>query len=374
MGKVTDRRLGIIEYLRKHGSVERKELWNHFGISKNRLCEDLKALQINGYQFDTTKLGYVSLVEESNTSADVYEPITTPIIRRWILIAWVSMCSELRTGHNSEKNSHMGQKTIYANLCKFYDYIYEKNDPKKYRYLLNTFHRDVREVHHASELHHNLMHVFQNFEEKDLFRLSKKPFLVAFTEELAEKYLFALNELDQTNTDVKNLRDKIKFAYSNTSSDADSQSAYTDFPNSNPEINNVYDRISILASFTSIKKISKNIAFISAHTGLPTEQIKKDLTILNQNNIGRRIFGKNYFRTSAFIKGISSMSNMFGIYARGKNHCILFLPYSEYALFIAIRNLSFIRTDDYTQHSIAVKEYGARWNWYEYVEELWYDK
>lgn len=367
MGKVSIRRSGIIEYLRENGCVERKDLWTRFGISENRLCEDLKALQVNGYAFDTSKPKYISLITSQDINANIYEPITTSALRKWILLAWISICGEMHMDLSESADEHIGQKKVYDSLCKLYNRLYKPDDPKKLSYTLNTFHRDVRELCRDGELSYDANPLFK---EKFIYRQDNKPSLVIIKESTVPKMLFALKELDQNNLHVQSLRKKLLIAYPNSNSmDNHDDSHYR-----NPEIRSVYDRISILVAFTSITDAPYKVDYISQNTGLPAAQIQKDFKSLI-NNIGRRIFSRNGFKTSIFLSDIPKMSILYHLYS-GKNHRILYLPAEEYQLYKAIRNLSFILGDDFNIHGNEkfLIPYGGNMDWYMDVEDLWYEQ
>ncbi|MCQ2522202.1 MAG: hypothetical protein MJ105_07470 [Lachnospiraceae bacterium] len=366
MGKVSVRRSGIIEYLSEHGCVEREELWTHFGISENRLCEDLKALQVNGYQFDSARPKYISLLTVQDPGANIYEPITTSVLRKWFLLAWVSICGEMHTDLYYNMDDHIGQKKVYDSLCKLYSHIYKPDDPKKLTYTLNTFHRDVRELCRDGELSCDTN---QLFKEKFVFRQKDTPTLVIIKESLVSRILFALNELDQNNPHVQSLRKKLFIAYPN--SDLSDSNPYARCQN--PKIKSVYDRISTLVAFTSITDSPYKVDYISQNTGLPAAQIRKDFKAL-PNNIGRRLFSRSGFKTSIFLRDMPKMSILSNLYS-GKNHRILYLPAEEYQLYKALRNLSFILGEDCNMHDEekVLMNYGGKTGWYMDVEDLWYD-
>lgn len=356
------RRETIISMLSTQESVDRKQLYTDIGMSKNRFSETIKELEDMGYQFDTSKRGFISLVSSPTTEAKVYESITEPILRRWILLFRLSTISEIknsrvRTGYND----HALQKDVYRSMCIFYTHALKLTKDESIPYSVNLFNRDVNALYKCHEVAHDLRHIYKPCEEKDLFRLSVKPFLVVVNHDMARKLLFALEYIHDDYDVAPIIAKRILDFYPDINY---SKPLPSELPL--PKITNVYDRISILMSFLSNREKASTIEELSKKTGISIEQIKKDLTYIKGNKLGQLIYDEKGLKLSNLLSGITKYSSLYDLYS-GKQHRVIYLPVSEHLLFMELRNLHFIWDEAYSH----LRFTGALKEKYNEIESDW---
>lgn len=359
------RREEIISRLKSQKSVNRKELYTDIGMSKSRFSETIKELQDMGYEFDMTRRGYISLIASPYINETVYESLTTPIIRQWILLFRLTTISELkfdmfRTGYNDNNE----QREIYKSMCSFYYDIFELSPADKNPYSMNLFNRDVDALLKAGEVSHNLMHIFKKFEAYDLFRISSKPFPVIINAEMAEKMLFALDFIIDKYEAAPALAARIKYFYEGYDFTARYEGDIA-----RVSISNVYDRLSSLMSFSSNRKMPASIEELSQKTGIPANQIQKDLAYLKRNKYGQLFYDNKGFRIGRLLGKLTAFSSLYDIY-KGTDHRMMFLPCREHLLFIQLRNLDYMWVDAPSYQSFK----GPLAKMHYEIEDAWYDK